>query len=276
MLPTFIVIGAMKAGTTALYGYLAEHPDVFMATPKELDFFVDSGTWRLGMEWYEQKFADAGSARARGEASPNYSKVHLIPKPAERIAAAIPQARLIYVVRHPIERMRSMYLHQVADGRERRSIDEALATNRDYLRTSSYGFQVAAYLRWFPRDQLLLLKSEDLRADRQAALHRVFDFIGVDPSFVPAGIAEEPNQAALRRFPNAAGAALLRFPPYQQRVAQSWRVRELHNKLLTTAHDPAAAAISPEVEAQLRDALAPDLDRLGKWMPADFDRWGLD
>ena len=136
MLPTFIVVGAMKAGTTALYRYLDAHPQVFMAEPKEIDFFVDGGTWSEGRAWYEDHFAAAGDALARGESSPNYSKVHIKPGVAERMAAMIPEARIVYLVRHPVERMRSMYLHQVAEGRERRPLSEALADNRDYLRTS--------------------------------------------------------------------------------------------------------------------------------------------
>ncbi len=275
MLPTFIVIGAMKAGTTALYRYLAAHPDVFMSERKELDFFLDRGTWRLGRDWYERQFAAAGDAAARGEASPNYTKVHTMPEPAERMAAMLPDARLVYLMRHPIERLQSMYLHQLADRQERRPIAEAVRANRDYVRTSMYGMQVANYLRHFRREQLLLLKSEDLRDDRRAALARVYEFVGVDPGFVPADVADEPNRAAGRRFPNAAGAVLLGLPAYRRMVERSWRAREVHDRLLTTEHAPAAAELPPDLRDELTEVFAPDLGRLRKWMPADFDGWGL-
>ena len=73
MLPTFIVIGAGKAGTTSLWGYLRDHPQVFMSDPKELDFFTVEHNWSKGVGWYEAHFADAGDAVARGEASGSYT-----------------------------------------------------------------------------------------------------------------------------------------------------------------------------------------------------------
>jgi hypothetical protein len=102
-LPTFIVIGAMKAGTTSLYHYLREHPQIFMPKAKELDFFAVETTWRRGIDWYAEQFAGAGGDEiARGEASTAYSKYPHYPNVPERIARAIPGCQLIYVVRLPL------------------------------------------------------------------------------------------------------------------------------------------------------------------------------
>ena len=116
-LPSFLVIGAMKAGTTSLYHYLHAHPQVFMPSIKELDFFVAGGNWGRGLHWYQKQFAGAGpGAVAVGEASTMYTKYPSVDGVPERIAAHLPEVRLVYVVRDPIDRIRSHYRHRVAVG----------------------------------------------------------------------------------------------------------------------------------------------------------------
>ena len=102
MLPTFIVIGAMKAGTTAVYEYLRAHPQVFMASPKELDFFNSGGAEAI----YRRYFEGGAGAAAGGEGSPNYSKAHLWPETPGRTAALVPDVRPVYLGPHPRERIR--------------------------------------------------------------------------------------------------------------------------------------------------------------------------
>ena len=115
-LPTFLIIGTMKGGTTSLYRYLRQHPEVFMPERKELNFFVDEyagppidppeeRNWSRGITWYEHQFADAERERAVGEASANYSRHPTYPGVAERIAAVVPNVKLIYVMRNPIDRV---------------------------------------------------------------------------------------------------------------------------------------------------------------------------
>lgn len=94
-LPNFLVIGAMKAGTTSMHRYLDAHPDVFMATQKELNFFIEELNWSKGLGWYEERFAEAGDATARGEASPGYAGYPVRRGVPERIAATLPDARFV-------------------------------------------------------------------------------------------------------------------------------------------------------------------------------------
>ena len=104
-LPTFLVIGAPKAGTTSLHDHLRGHPDVFMPTRKEPDFFFRDAAWREGIASYARLFRRAGSVTAVGETSTSYSRYPHVPDVPERIALVVPDARLIYLVRHPVERM---------------------------------------------------------------------------------------------------------------------------------------------------------------------------
>lgn len=110
MLPNFLIIGARKAGTTSMYYYLQAHPQVYMSPEKELKFFVPEKNWTRGVAWYEQYFDEAGDAIAIGEASPSYTRYPRSRGIPALIAEVLPKARLIYLVRHPVDRMVSHYL----------------------------------------------------------------------------------------------------------------------------------------------------------------------
>src|SRR5919106_4193832 len=98
-LPTFVIIGAQKCGTTALHSYLSRHPEVSMSRPKELDFFVEGANWEKGVDWYRSRFD--GAAKARGESSPNYTAHPMLAGVPERMAELVPDAKLIFMVRDP-------------------------------------------------------------------------------------------------------------------------------------------------------------------------------
>ncbi|MGH2726565.1 MAG: sulfotransferase domain-containing protein, partial [Actinomycetota bacterium] len=117
-LPNFLILGAMKAGTTSLAYWLGEHPDVFLAPGKELFFFNVPQRWELGVDWYRSQFAGSEGKIARGEATPGYLG-H--PQAAERIAATLPDVRLIALLRHPADRAYSQYWHNRATGTETRT-----------------------------------------------------------------------------------------------------------------------------------------------------------
>src|SRR5690242_11569113 len=135
-LPTFLVIGAMKAGTTSLYEYLRAHPQIFMATPKELHFFPESKHWGDGVDWYTAHFEAGRDDAVRGEISPSYSQADQFPGVAARVAQVVPDAKIVYLVREPVARAQSMYLHEVASGRERRPIEQALREKPMYVNSS--------------------------------------------------------------------------------------------------------------------------------------------
>jgi hypothetical protein len=180
--PTFVVLGAMKSGTTSLHRYLGSHRDVFVPELKEIEFFSEEDRWRRGVEWYERLFEPGASAKARGEVSTGYTKFPRYPESAARLQAVVPDARLVYLVREPIDRMRSHYVHNVLQGIERRPIDDALTSEANYAHTSSYATQMARYLEHFDREQLLVVFAEQLRVDRASTMATVFRFIGVDDS----------------------------------------------------------------------------------------------
>ena len=285
-LPTFIVIGAMKAGTTSLYHYLRNHDEIFMSRIKELDFFVTESNWSRGLSWYKHQFSGAGDALARGEASTLYTKFPEYQGVPERIAGLIPDVKLVYVVRDPIVRLRSHYQHRFMTGAETAPAEVALLENPIYLSCSRYAMQLERYLDHFPREQILIVRSESLKHDRQATVQEVYRFLGVDPTRLPPVLETEFYQTAQRRS----------YPPIvwwarkmaKRHAPQAKRAKELVDSMLSrraavVAAEPAGdvsgsatgQVFSPELTKQLADLLHDDVARLRRYMPPDFDGWGL-
>lgn len=191
-LPELVVIGAMKAGTSALHRYLDDHPSIAMSGAKELNFFFGPdgaasaddgwhrGNWHRGLDWYAAQHDQ--TAPVRGEASPGYtSPSH--PEAAARMAAVLPDARLIHLVRDPLERAISQYRHHRREGTENRSMADALLDpESQYVARSRYAERLTPFLAVFPRDQLLVVAQEELLHDRPATLAQVYSFVGVDPA----------------------------------------------------------------------------------------------
>ena len=182
-LPNLIVIGGLKCGTTSLHHYLNLHPQIAMSRPKELNFFVAELNWELGSEWYASHFER--DAEIRGETSPHYTNLPRFAGVAERMRELLGDgARLIYMVRDPIERMLSHYLHNVGGGYESRPMAEALADpDSAYVARSRYAMQLEPYLAVFERERVRVVGNEELAGERDATLRGVFEYLGVDAGF---------------------------------------------------------------------------------------------
>jgi hypothetical protein len=276
VLPNFLVIGAAKSGTTSLYRYLRDHPEVFMAQSKELKFFSSKSRWRLGQSWYARQFEAAAGAVAVGEASPSYTRYPLHDGVPERVAQVIPDARLVYLVRHPIERMRSHYLHRVLQGKEHAPLDEAVLTDPNYLDTSRYAMQIDRYLDWFTRAQLLVITAEALRNDRLDTLRRVCEFLGVDAGWQPPELEREYNRTGELRPQLLAPRPVVLAIRLAVRVGLPPRTaRRLSYRPSRTAVVPDQIAFSEPVRQRLEAALHDDVARLRDHLGPDFDGWGI-
>jgi Sulfotransferase domain len=257
-LPNLIIIGGLKCGTTSLHHYLNLHPEIAMSRPKELNYFVEELNWPLGREWYASHFDPA--ARVRGESSPHYTNRPSFSGVAERIRETLgDDARLIYVVRDPIDRMLSHYLHNVGGGYEERSLPEAFAdAESSYIARSRYFFQLEPYLEAFGRERIAVVGREDLKADRPGTMRRAFEFLGVDPDFTSeqfereweTGIAKAGSR--FRVMDRAVRLPGLRAIDRNfDRLPES--LRWLAERVI---HKPAAGeAPKPEVPAELRERL---------------------
>lgn len=194
-LPNLVVIGSMKCATSALHQHLAAHPQVSMSATKELNFFngpehpphddPDSwwvaGQWHRGVDWYASQF-DA-RAPVRGESSPAYTSPSF-PEVAGRMAAVIPGARLVYLVREPAERAVSQYAHHRRDGTEQRPLDAAiLDPESQYLTRSRYWDRLQPFLRHFGPEQLHIIVQERLLHTPGEVVRDVYRLAGADPTW---------------------------------------------------------------------------------------------
>jgi hypothetical protein len=195
-LPNLVVIGAMKCGTSALHRYLDLHPEIAMSEPKELNFFYGldgpsgdawhPGNWHRGSAWYASHWPSA--VPVRGESSPGYTSPSHIGV-AERMAALLPTAKLIYLVRDPVDRALSQYRHHVADGTEFRPPEEALLDPASqYVLRGRYFDRLKPFLEVFPRAQVAIVSREELLMERRTSLRSLFGFLGVDEEFWSDGL----------------------------------------------------------------------------------------
>ena len=224
----FVVIGAMKSGTTSLHHYLSAHPDLVLAPEKEVDFFFGAdpagpgNLWR-GVDWYRSRFPCDG--RLRGDVSPGYTSPDH-PGVADRIAAVAPNARLLYLVRDPFDRAISQYRHHRREGDERRTpADALLDPTSHYVRRSRYCARLQPFLDRFPSDQIAVVDHEDLLRRTAGTVAAVCRFIGVRPSRQPDVFARRLNAAGAPPEPVGAGLATAYRALVADDVAAFERVR---------------------------------------------------
>lgn len=220
-LPNLVVIGGMKCGTSSLHSYLRRHPQVYMSAEKELDFFIEDRHWQRGADWYASQFRDS---EIRGEASPNYTARDRFPGVPERMHSVIPDARLIYLVRDPIERVISQWVHVYSGHGEALPIDQAIRTS-SYVERSQYWRQLQAFLEYYPADRILVVDSDDLRYRRSETMSRIFLFLGVDLDFRSALFRWERHRSSLLRKKTRFGERLAETGLERQleRLPQPWR-----------------------------------------------------
>ena len=194
-LPNLIIIGAEKCGTSGLHYHLGLHPEISMSRPKELNYFIEERNWPRGEEWYRRHFDPL--AKVRGEASPNYTAFPQHVGVPERMAQVVPDAKLIYLLRDPLQRIAAHWVHNYAKRREKGTLAETLShPNTSYLQRSQYAMQLQQFLNHVPSEQIMILDQEDFRKDRAATLRRVFEFVGADPGFSHPGFERERHSTS--------------------------------------------------------------------------------
>lgn len=256
-LPTLIIIGAAKCGTTSLHHYLDQHPEIGMSEPKEPQHFV-AADWRETLPRYERLFAGM-PFKVRGESSTMYSKFPLWEDIPGRIHQTIPEVKLIYVVGHPVRRIVSQYVEAFSGLREYRGLEGVLRDwdqpANSYVAPSRYGTQLSRYLEFFRRESILVIDQERMRSQRRETLREVLRFLEVDPEIPLASDAEHNVGSGKQRL--TPQAARLWFPV----IAPATR------RLPSWIADRVASAIErrlprePVVRPRLREELSEGLHR---------------
>jgi hypothetical protein len=213
----FLVIGAQKSGTTSLFRYIHRHPSLYLPAQKETHFFSNESRFSKGLRWQiETYFSDADENKLWGEVCPSYLGYGAAP---ERIHAACPDVKLVAILRNPIDRAYSHYrmaVRRETEDRPFRQVVEELYRSRAQrpeskrgrssdlpymLEFSRYGKALERYLRYFGREQFLILFQEDLAARPDEVLLQLFSFLEVDTGYRPPNLDREYHVGGEKRLP---------------------------------------------------------------------------
>jgi hypothetical protein len=281
-LPTFIVIGVAKAGTTSLYRYLDQHPEVFMYPEKGTNYFgyEDARDWKWAdegeppllrhfrvktFEEYEAAFAGASGERAVGEVSPQYFRS---PSAAERMHARLPDVQVIVSLRNPAERAFSGYLMRIRRGEHVKSPSEDLVADSSHVREGFYHRRMKRYFDAFPREQIKVLLFDEFKRDSAQVMDEVFSFVGVDPGFRPdTELRHNPANVPRSRVLNR-----LLYQPAVIRTAKAVLPAGLHGsaKRVREVNLEKPPTMSPDLRARLLDLYREDILSLERLVQRDL------
>lgn len=255
-LPTLVIAGAQKCGTSSLVTLLRQHPQVSMSRPKELHFF--DRHFDRGLDWYREQFTMGGTHLHAGEGTPAYL---YDPATRARMMETLPEAKIVVILRDPARRAYSHYWHERRLGHESSPFEEALDLEKERLATGElrnrkcysyvdrghYIDQIEALESGHARERIHVLLFEDLIARRVASLKRLFEFLGVDTE--PAGAIKEVWRNPYRAT-DPSGKARSGAP---------------------TAYPP----IQHETRARLVEHFTPHNDRMAAWLGQDLSPWNV-
>jgi hypothetical protein len=284
--PNLFIVGAMKSGTTFFTQLLGGHPQIFVSSPKEPCYFGDPeqlrSVWPFGWQqglWrseqaYLQLFSGAGDAVFAGEASTTYSASPIIADVAPRIHQFAPDARILYIMRDPIERTISHYWHMVSHLNEYRPPLTAIQDDPYYMAVSHYARQLTPYLHYFGANRVYALTFEQLVASPVETIQAVYAWLGVDAAFVPTDVNVPVNVTP---------AAVVQYRGSIMKLTQSalWRrvrsyrpepLRKFLAKLATKTVHPQKTSMDKVIQ-YLRPIQAAQTEELRSLLNRDFPEW---
>lgn len=269
--PDFVIVGAMRSGTSSLAGYLDEHPEIHVTPRKEVHYF--NRFYDRGMEWYLEQFSDSDGARIVGEATPNYMYVSLA---MERMGQDLPDAKLIAILREPVARAYSHYWFNRSRGNEPLSFEDALEAESErlgqgdplttarasYFDRGLYADQLVQIAELFPRRQIHVLLFEDLVARPRRTFSNVCQFLDVDTAFTPENLGRQVNVYTEVRWP-----ALNRYLRALPRSFGS--ILHRANRKTAAPYPPLDAALA----VRLTERYEEPNQRLETWLGRDLAAW---
>ncbi len=298
--PNFLIVGAAKAGTTALYHYLQQHPDVFMTAKKETNYFALVGTKHDYFEYgqipageggvidttekYAALFAGANGYAAIGEASPWYLFDADVPA---RIRDFSPDMKIIVILRNPADRAYSEFVHYIRDGTEPYPLEDFLKAfdegdwrsangwhpHWNYAQKGFYARHLSRYFELFPREQIKIYLYEDLAKNQQATVRDIFEFVGVNPDFQPDfslryNVTGLPKNRKLQDF--------LKRPNFFKKMLKPLFSDALRHKIREKIEQKNLVRMPPMTQTQrqhLIDYYADDISALEKILDRDLSAW---
>lgn len=269
-LPEFVIIGAMKSATSSLYEQLVEQPGIFMCTPKEPNFFSDDAQYAKGLPWYSSLFVEAPEGNLLGEASTHYTKLPTYPKSVQRLKERLPNAHFVYVMRHPVDRLISHYIHEWSTGIYRCGIEEAIDKHPEMVAYGQYAIQLEPYIAAFGREAILPVFFDHLHAEPQAELERICRFIGYSGQPIWKHDLKPDNVSSerIRRFP---GYRLLVDSGPATWLRRNFIPQSLRDAVKTKLRKQKRPVLNEQTRTRLEEQFDRDLAQLGQWLGVDLN-----
>ncbi len=273
-----LIIGAMKCGTTSLFSYLAEHPQIAPCSNKEPNFFLTNRNWNKGFEWY-QNLWDWNPSRHQIalEASVNYTKIPTFPNVAEKIATVKANFKFIYIMRDPIERIESHYKHRYVRGMESQAMPLSPEIDSHLIAVSQYAMQLDEYYKRFPADNILLLNFEDLKTDPLNLVKKVCRFLDIDPDyeFQKVGTIERISEEKI--VDDDLWRSLRNFKPlYSLARRLPSQPKQIVHRFLGRTERVKNPKLFPEQRNFVLNELREDLRKLNLEYGVDLSRWSVE
>lgn len=271
LFPNFLIVGVMKAATTALSTYLNRHPNVYLP-PRELHFFDRDDRYRMGYGYYQQQFTPGSDEYRIGEKTPTYSYHETSPR---RIAKFNPDMKLIWIFRNPTERAYSHYWYFIQNGQERFSFEKALALEPvrrkknigySYLDRGLYAVQINRFLQYFPRESMLFLLHEDFEADPERTIRTCIQFLELPdvPNLTVGTITQN-----VTRLPRIPALQWLAYKALYYRFGLGYKIVHRLNMRKQAGYPP----LPPSVKVQLDQFYAPYNVQFADLTGLDISRW---
>jgi hypothetical protein len=261
LLPTFICIGAQRAGTTWLYHCLKEHPDIYMPSHKELRFF--NYNYSDGLDTYLENFSNASNEKVRGEITPDYYRQEYA---LLRIKKHIPDIKLIFIIRNPIERAFSQYELYCGTEYKEMSFEETYKNQNDLIEWGKYGKNLEFIYQHFPKTNVLVLNYDLLKGNPEAFLKQVFVFLQVDDGFKPDNLTKTYNKVIypkLQRVLKSIGLQVLIDYVKKGQIGEWIRNQQKKKK----------SGISKNEYNYLSECFRDDVEKLGFMLNTDLTYW---
>lgn len=297
----FLIIGAGKSGTTSLADFVSHHPDVLMTQPKE-PWFFDTNDYHRGMTWYWQEYlGHYAGEKCVGEAS---SQTLFVPYAARRLKSAVPNARLIAILRNPIDRAHSDWWMKRCQNWETADFDTAIRENlsqlardvdfsdpviwqrhidshkhemlyRTYIEYGYYATQLERYLACFPRDQMLIILSDDFSRNVKQTLERVWRFLEVNPSSINEGLSKLAPKNVARSPLGVALARTSATTPVVSKIRQLLPegTKNVAISLLRKLDPGKRPQMSRDIRRMLSRHYQDEMRRLGTIVGRDLSSW---
>ena len=264
-LPSFVIIGAMKSATSTLYEQLLRQPEIFLPQLKEPNFFSNDEQYARGLNWYSELFHDAGETDILGEASTHYTKLPTYPHTVERMRKHLDSPRLIYVMREPIDRLISQYIHQWTEGEIGCSLEQAITQHPELIAYSCYARQLTPFVEEYGKQAILPVFFDRLNKNPQEELERVCRFIGRTGPVHWNETSSRQNISAerVRKFPFF---DLLVDHPTATRLRRSLVPKAVRTKVRQFFSMRQRPALTAAARKELEGIFDEDLAILGEWL----------